>query len=88
MNSKCPECDTKHERENGYFMGAMVLAYVMGAGTVIPTIVLMVRYFEAEIPMVIGAAIFQLIILQPIIYMYSRMVWMYLDRGVNRKGWQ
>lgn len=88
MNENCPSCGIRFERENGYFMGAMVFAYVMGVVTVIPTILLLVRHFEAEIPTVIGVPILQLVLLQPIIYIYSRMAWMYVDRNANRKNWQ
>jgi hypothetical protein len=87
MNPECPNCGVRFERENGYFLGAMVFAYVMGVATVIPTIVVLVRHFEAEIPTVIGLPILQLILLQPLLYMYSRMAWMYLDRNVNPKNW-
>jgi len=30
MNATCPRCGIRFERENGYFLGAMVFAYVMG----------------------------------------------------------
>ena len=87
MRAECPSCGVKFERENGYFLGAMVFAYVMGVATVIPTIVLLVRHFEADIPTVIAFPVLQLILLQPLLYMYSRMAWMYLDRNVNPKNW-
>lgn len=88
MNENCPSCGIRFERENGYFVGAMVFAYVIGVATVIPTIVLLVRYFEAEIPTVIGVPILQLVLLQPLIYVYSRMAWMYVDRNANRENWR
>lgn len=88
MNSACPHCGVRFARENGYFLGAMVIAYVLGVASVIPTIVLLVRFFEAEMIAVIAVPILQLILLQPFIYIYSRMGWMYLDRNVNPKTWQ
>lgn len=88
MNETCPHCGIRFERENGYFLGAMVFAYVMGVASVVPTIILLVRRYEAEMPTVIGVPILQLLLLQPLIYMYSRMMWMYLDRNVNKKNWE
>ncbi len=87
MNENCPSCGLKFERESGYFLGALVIAYVMGVATVIPTIILLVRYFEAEIPIVVLVPSIQLIVLHPVLYIYSRMVWLYLDRAANPKGW-
>lgn len=88
MNSECKHCGVRFARENGYFLGAMVIAYVLGVASVIPTIIILVRHFEAEMMTVISVPILQLVILQPLIYIYSRMGWMYLDRNINPKTWQ
>lgn len=88
MNPECPSCGVRFVRENGYFLGAVVFAYVIGVATVIPTIVLLVRYMDADAVALIGIPILQLLVLQPFIYLYSRMAWMYLDRNVNPKTWQ
>ncbi|MBS1962879.1 MAG: DUF983 domain-containing protein [Bdellovibrionales bacterium] len=88
MNADCPHCGIHFERENGYFLGAMVFAYVLGVVSVIPTIILLVRFYEADTATTIFVPILQLILLQPLIYVYSRMIWMYVDRNANRKNWQ
>jgi uncharacterized protein (DUF983 family) len=88
MNETCPKCSIRFERENGYFMGAMWIAYALGVFSIIPTVIVLVQYYEAEMPVVIGIPILQLILLQPFIYVYSRMIWLYIDRGANRKDWQ
>jgi uncharacterized protein (DUF983 family) len=87
MNELCPSCGIKFERESGYFLGALVIAYVMGVATVIPTVILLVRHFEAEIPIVVLIPSLQLLLLHPVLYIYSRMAWLYFDRAANPKGW-
>lgn len=88
MNESCPACGVRFERESGYFLGAMVFAYVFGVMTVIPTIIVLVQVYEAEMITVIAVPILQLILMQPLLYIYSRMAWMYLDRNVNTKSWK
>ena len=63
MNTNCPSCEVKFERENGYFMGAMWIAYGMGVCSVIPTVIVLVRHFEAEIPVVVLVPAIQLVLL-------------------------
>lgn len=87
MNPDCPNCGVHFERENGYFMGAMWIAYFLGAASIIPTVVYMVLMAEAEIPQVILVGAIQLILLQPLLFMYSRVVWMYIDRSGTKKEW-
>ncbi len=87
MRPDCPKCGVHFERENGYFMGAMWIAYFMGSISIIPTIVILVQVLDAGMPVVIGVGAAQLILLQPLIYMYSRMIWMYIDRSGAKKDW-
>jgi hypothetical protein len=87
MNADCPNCGVHFERENGYFMGAMWVAYFMGAASIVPTVAILVLRYEAEMPAVIGIGALQLILLQPFIYLYSRMIWIYIDRANGKKGW-
>jgi heme/copper-type cytochrome/quinol oxidase subunit 4 len=87
MNPDCPSCGVHFERENGYFMGAIWIAYGMGVFTLIPTVVVMLQHYEAEFPIVVGVATAQLLLLHPLIYFYSRTIWMYIDRSGAKKDW-
>lgn len=87
MNTTCPSCQFKFEREQGYFLGAMVLAYVLGAITVIPTIVYLNLKTDVTFPMIVIIPALQVILTNPILFMYSRLAWMYIDHHVNPKAW-
>jgi hypothetical protein len=80
MNDPCPGCGHLFEREEGYFLGAMYVSYILGCGLVaagfftalalwpdVNAFVLCLWVFAAYLP------------LMPIIYRYSRVVWMHLD---------
>ena len=87
MNPDCPKCGIHFERENGYFMGAMWIAYFLGAGSLVPTVVILTLKYEAEMRDVVLAGTVQLILLQPILFAYSRAIWMYIDRSGTKKDW-
>lgn len=87
MNQECPNCGARHLREQGYFLGAIVIAYVMGAFLMIPTVIVLVRVYEVELPTLILIPALQTLLLHPLFFVYSRALWMYIDRHVNPKGW-
>ena len=64
-------------------MGAMIVGYALGALTVIPTIVYLVLVAEADTSAVIIIPCLQLILFNPLLFMYSRLVWMYVERRSN-----
>jgi uncharacterized protein (DUF983 family) len=88
MNQNCPSCGIRFEREQGYFLGAMIIAYVLGAFSMIPTIVILVRVYEAELLSLILLPSLQILLLHPVLFAYSRVAWMHLDRNVNPKNWE
>lgn len=87
MNDVCPSCGIRFEREQGYFLGALVVAYVMSALSMIPTIVYLVLFAEASVVTTIFVPSLQVLLLNPLFFMYSRLIWMYVDRGMNSKKW-
>ncbi len=87
MHAECPNCGTKHTREQGYFLGALIFAYVFGAVLMIPTIVILVTVYQMELPELLIIPAVQTILLDPFLFVYSRVIWMYLDRNANPTGW-
>jgi uncharacterized protein (DUF983 family) len=83
MNKTCPSCGLRFEREPGYFLGAMVFGYVLGAASTIPTIVIAVFVYRAPIPAAIGIACGQVIVLNPFLFKYCRLAWLWMDRHIS-----
>jgi uncharacterized protein (DUF983 family) len=83
MHERCPVCELKFEREEGYFLGAMYISYGIG--------VIMICLFSAgvwlltrwslERVVLVGVALFLPFV--PLITLYSRVLWIYLDRSVD-----
>lgn len=84
MNDPCPACGALFEREEGYFLGAMYVSYALGA------VLVGAAYFAASAmwpdvgPWALCLGLFAgYLPLMPVIYRYSRVIWMHLDRIVS-----
>jgi uncharacterized protein (DUF983 family) len=79
MNERCPVCNLKFEREQGYFLGAMYVSYALA----IPPFVLLVTtlwlfaHWRYELAL-LGAFLAYLPFV-PMAARFSRVVWMYID---------
>src|SRR4051794_36987382 len=81
MHAECPSCQMKFEREPGYFLGAMVFSYAFGAFSMVPTVILLVFGFRAStLPLIIIPCL-QVALLNPFLFKYSRLIWLYLDQN-------
>ena len=87
MNEACPTCHTRYAREEGYFLGAMIVGYVVSALTAVPTIIYFILIQQEHAFTALIIACIQVILLNPVLFMYSRLAWIYLDRLINPKGW-
>lgn len=79
MRDHCPICGHQFVREQGYFMGAMYVSYGMGIviGGLLTLVVLALRPGGSEVVSVaIAVPIFLLLV--PLIWRYSRIIWMHL----------
>jgi uncharacterized protein (DUF983 family) len=82
MNEECPNCALDFDRgEPGYFTGAMYVSYAL----VIPVIALLTLIEHLIVP---TWSLFRLVVLAsliclpstPVIWQYSRVIWIYFDR--------
>ena len=80
MNERCPACGLRFEREQGYFLAALYVAYAL-AVPILSLITLTVWLVTGKD---IGASYLIAVILffpvSPLVYRYSRVVWMHLDQ--------
>ena len=79
MNKRCPSCDQVFLKEEGYYLGSMIAAYFFSAFSVIPVFVIGAFYFQLEINLLILIGSIQVIVLSPILYRYSTILWLWLE---------
>ncbi len=93
MNKICPECGIVFERESGYFLNAMFIAYVIGFLILVPT-ALALYILQVTGRMQVSGLLFWTVIvgltivLWPLIFRYSRVIWMHADQLMDpREKW-
>lgn len=79
MHKNCPHCGIHFERETGYFLNSMFAAYALGFLVLIPvSIYLVIQHVSIAIFAV--ATVAQVVVLWPLIFRYSRVIWMHVDQ--------
>jgi uncharacterized protein (DUF983 family) len=94
MNDPCLVCGLVFEREPGYFYGAMYFSYGLSVLILVPLYFLAAWLFPDVdyllVPLIAFIPYFPLI---PMIFRYSRVLWIYFDRGLapseisTHEGW-
>ena len=83
MHERCPICELKFEREEGYFLGAMYISYGIGVVLIclFAVLVWLLTSWPLQKDVLWGVLLF--VPLVPAITLYSRVLWIYLDRSVD-----
>jgi uncharacterized protein (DUF983 family) len=87
INSRCPVCGLRFEREPGYYVGAMYFSYALALAILVPLFFLF-QWLLPDWPTLLIPLLPVLIYLPftPVVYRYSRALWIYFDRfGGGRK---
>ena len=80
MHPLCPSCGLEYEREPGYFTGAMYVSYGLGLALCAPLgVVLMVLGGLSANQTIVTIAV-MVPFLAPLLFRYSRVIWMHLDQ--------
>jgi len=80
MFERCPVCNLRFEREEGYFMGAMYISYVLALGTIALFAVLLWALTGWWITKAVVWAVVLFLPLVPAITFFARVLWIYLDQ--------
>jgi len=73
----------RFEREQGYFIGAMYVAFFLAAPVVAVSAAVIWLLTGWSARAVVLAAGGVLLLLMPAIFRYSRVIWMHLDRAID-----
>lgn len=78
IEEKCSECELVYEMEQGFWYGAMYVSYAFGVGLSIPVVLILSFTSELEIFQITGVIFLMLIGLMPLLFRYSRSVWLHI----------
>ena len=81
MHETCPHCQYRFGREPGYFTGAMFVSYTLAVPILFVIFIVLWSFFAATWTLMFNLLITSILFLPfvPIIYRYSRVIWMHLD---------
>ena len=83
MWDQCPNCGLKFEREQGYFLGAMYISYGLALITIVALALLLWGLTPWSLQRITLWAILLFLPLAPTIALFSRVLWIYLDRLID-----
>ena len=82
MPERCPHCGTVYARETGYFLNAMFFAYAMGFVIIAPTALYLYILGVGETTFLVAISAI-LLLVWPLIFRYSRVLWMHVDQLID-----
>ncbi|SFD09150.1 Protein of unknown function [Spirosoma endophyticum] len=84
MYEHCPHCGLRYEVEPGYFVGAMYVSYAISGGVAL-VIGFLLFYFGGDPEGWVYAAVVApvMLIIAPINFRISRVIWLYYVAGIK-----
>jgi uncharacterized protein (DUF983 family) len=83
MHERCPVCNLKFQREEGYFLGAMYISYVMALVTIVLMALLVWSITGWTTMKATAWAIMLFLPLAPSVTLFARVLWIYLDQSID-----
>jgi len=83
MHERCPVCDLKFEREEGYFLGAMYIGYGLGLGTITIFGLVLWWWTDWTFQKIVIAAVLLFLPFAPFLTLFARVLWIYLDQAID-----
>jgi len=86
MYEYCPVCGLRFEREPGYFLGALYVAYAIAVPLlVLLTLLVWLLTRWNLVPVLLGGGAL-LVPCTPLVFRYSRVIWMHMDYRLEPWG--
>jgi hypothetical protein len=83
MFERCPVCDLRFEREQGYFLGAMYISYLLALGIIVLIAAFLWTVTGWWITKATAWAVVLFLPLAPAITFFARVLWIYLDQAFD-----
>ena len=87
MHETCGNCGLLYEREPGFFYGAMYVSYAFSVGILLANIIVLYNFFnDPPIWIYITSVAITSALLYPIIFRFSRIIFLHAFGGVKFEG--
>ncbi|WP_313807898.1 DUF983 domain-containing protein [Flavobacterium sp.] len=84
MNHDCSHCHHKFEKEPGYFFGSMFVSYAVTVAEMIVFFLIANQFIDSYVTIVVLIGILA-IVLSTFNFRLSRMIWIYMLDGKDKK---
>ena len=78
MNADCPSCTLQFEREYGYFLMSIFIAYLIDLVIMLPAGIWLFRQRYPVFNSVLMLLLI-LVVITPLSFRYSRIIWLHID---------
>jgi hypothetical protein len=87
MNDPCPVCGLLFQREEGSFLGAMYVSYLLGSAILVPLYFITAALFPDWSTIVVALVVMlPYLLFAPAVFRYSRVIWVHFDRASDPTG--
>ena len=83
MYERCPNCNLRFEREEGYFLGAMYISYGLSLLSIIFLSLLFWSMTAWPLIKDVGLALIVFLPLAPATTLFARVLWIHLDQTID-----
>src|SRR5690242_9550991 len=74
-HKRCPVCEYNFYPESGYYLGAMVVSYLITALLTIPTLILL-KLNDVDLIVLLTFPFLQFLVVGPILMFYAKIIWL------------
>lgn len=85
MHRNCPACGVAYEREHGYYLNSMLVAYALGFLVIVPSVVLLALR-DVSVSLFSAVIIAETIVVWPLIFRYARSIWVHMDQMLDPRA--
>lgn len=78
IRDRCPHCDYNLHPEPGFYLGAMVVGFLLTAILTVPPMVVM-KFFDVDIGLILAFPFIEFIFVGTFLMFYCRIVWLHLE---------
>ncbi len=83
MHERCPVCNLKFEREQGYFVGAMYVSYMLAIPPYLALVAGLWLLAGWRYQLALLGAVVAYLPFVPMMIRLSRVIWMYIDQAFD-----
>lgn len=84
IRARCPKCEHDFHPEPGFYLGALVVAFLLTAILTVPPMVAM-KLMGVSIDVLVVFPLIEFIVVGTLLFFYSRILWLHLEHWMTNR---